>query len=207
MLTKVLKEGLQPSCHISMLACISPAQADLNETLNTLRFCNEAKHLKLKPLPALILESCRASAAKRREVGLGISATPYGRANSTILGGTPLSTNNTRKRTAFMNKTIGTPGKRARTEEEYDTTSSIMRGVTSSTVSKVSSLPSLTDLSGVSMIEPPPFEATVSSTTSLQHDVTGFLSPLIRTVRETVQEEMMKIKSEMIQPKMSSGSG
>ena len=55
MLTKVLKEGLQHSCHISMLACISPGQADLTETLNTLRFCNEAKHLKLKPLPALIL--------------------------------------------------------------------------------------------------------------------------------------------------------
>ena len=203
MLTKVLKEGLQPSCHISMLACISPAQADLNETLNTLRFCNEAKHLKLKPLPALILESCRASAAKKREVGLGISATPYSRANSTIHGVTPRSPNTARKRTAFMNKTIGTPGKRARTEEEYDT-STIMKGVTSSTVTKVSSLQSLTDLSCVSMIEPPPLEATVSSTTSIQHDVTGLLSPLIRTVRETVQEEMMKIKSEMIQPQRSS---
>ena len=116
MLTKVLKEGLQPSCFISMLACISPAQADLNETLNTLRFCNEAKHLKLKPLPASILESCRASAAKKREVELGISATPYSRANNTIHAGTPMS----RKRTGFMNKTIGTPGKRARTEEEYN---------------------------------------------------------------------------------------
>ena len=191
MLTKVLKEGLQPSCHISMLACISPGQADLSETLNTLRFCNEAKHLKLKPLPAVILESCRASAAKKREVGLGISATPFSRANSTIHGGTPLSTDNSRKRIGFMNKTIGTPGKRARMEEEYET---------SSTVRKVSSLQSLTDLSGVSMIEPPALEATVSSTTSIQHDVTGLLSPLIRTVRETVQEEMMKIKSEMIQP-------
>ena len=188
-----------------MLACISPGLVDLNESLSTLRFCNEAKHLKLRPLPANILESCRASAARKRELGLGISATPYSRANNTIQGVTPRSPTSSRKRTAFMNKTIGTPGKRARTEEDFDT-SSLMKGVISSTVSKVSSLQSLTDLSSVSMIEPPPLEATVSSTASIQHDVTGLLSPLIRTVRETVQEEMMKIKSEMIQPQMSSVS-
>ena len=198
MLTKVLKEGLQVSCHISMLACISPGQADITETLNTLRFCNEAKHIRLRPLPSNIMDSCRASAAKKRELGLGISATPHG-VNNTIHG---VATPSTAIKRQALNRTIGTPGKRARTEEDF-TTSSIMRSVVSSTVSKVSSLQSLSDISSVSMIEPP-LEATVSSATTVQHDVTGLLSPLIRTVRETVQEEMMKIKSEMINPQISS---
>ena len=181
-----------------MLACVSPQQTDITETLNTLRFCNVAKHLKLKPLPSSILESCRASAAKKRELGLGISATHHGRANNTIHGvGTPRSLNNSVKRPA-LNRTIGTPGKRARTEEDYN----MMRSVVNSTVSNVSSLPSLPDLSSVSMIEPP-LEATVSSVTSLQHDMTGLLSPIKRTVRETVQEEMMKLKSEMMKPQKS----
>ena len=201
MLTKVLKEGLQLSCHISMLACISPDQADMTETLNTLRFCNDAKHLRLRPLPARILETCRASAAKRRELGLGISATPLGRANNTIHGTPGTGTGTGPVKRQALNRTIGTPGKRAKTEEDFLSTST-MRSMVSSTVSKVSSLQSLSDLSSVSMIEPP-LEATVSSAVSIQHDVTGLLSPLLRTVRETVQEEMMKIKSEMIHPQVS----
>ena len=54
-LTKVLKESLESTCCVSMLACISPGANDVNETISTLRFSNEAKQLKTKPLPARLL--------------------------------------------------------------------------------------------------------------------------------------------------------
>merc|ERR1719204_1080233 len=47
-LTKVLKECLQHTSHICMIACISPTETDMHETINTLRFANKAKDLLTK---------------------------------------------------------------------------------------------------------------------------------------------------------------
>ena len=121
-LTKVLKESLEVHCYVSMLACISPSEKDVTETVNTLRFSNEAKQLKTKPLPARLLDSCRASVARKKAAGLGIPSTPMNRANNTFHGVTPGTSGPGsgagNKRSAF-NRTIGTPGKRSRLEQSY----------------------------------------------------------------------------------------
>ena len=75
-LTKVLKESLQPHCFITMVSCISLSVADMQETISTLRFSNQAKHLRTKPLPAHLLDSCKASVVKKKTQTLGIPSPP-----------------------------------------------------------------------------------------------------------------------------------
>ena len=202
-LTKVLKESLEAHCHVSMLACISPSEKDVNETVSTLRFSNEAKQLKTKPLPAKLLDSCRASVARKKAAGLGIPSTPLNRANNTFHGLTPGTSGSGAgsKRPAF-NRTIGTPGKRSRMEQSYVHDMNAMKeNPMTSTVSKNILVDSLCDLSSVSMIEPPteaPSTSTITNTISNAHDMTGLLSPLMRTIRENMQEEFEKLKTDLI---------
>merc|ERR1719500_193616 len=198
-LTKVLKESLEAHCYVSMLACVSPSSGDVQETVNTLRFSNEAKNLKTNPLPASLLDSCRASAARKRAAGLGILSTPLNRGNNTIHGLTPNSGQN--KRPAF-NRTIGTPGKRAKMEQSY------VRGREAgcgnhltSTVSKNILAESLCDISAV---EPSQGTSSNVSAAPSAHDMTGLLSPLMRTIRENMQEEFEKLRSDLIQSKAAS---
>ena len=197
--TKVLKESLEAHCYVSMLACVSPSSGDVQETVNTLRFSNEAKNLKTNPLPASLLDSCRASAARKRAAGLGILSTPLNRGNNTIHGLTPNSGQN--KRPAF-NRTIGTPGKRAKMEQSY------VRGREAgcgnhltSTVSKNILAESLCDISAV---EPSQGTSSNVSAAPSAHDMTGLLSPLMRTIRENMQEEFEKLRSDLIQSKAAS---
>ena len=197
-LTKVLKESLEAHCYVSMLACVSPSSADVQETINTLRFSNEAKHLKTKPLPASLLDSCRASAARKREAGLGIPSTPLNRGNNTIHGLTPGAASSAKNKRPAFNRTIGTPGKRAKMEQSY------VKGrdnPLTSTVSKNILTESLCDISAVE-----PGQGTTSniSTAPNAHDMTGLLSPLMRTIRENMQEEFEKLKSDLIKSKAAS---
>lgn len=198
-LTKVLKESLEAHCYVSMLACVSPSSGDVQETVNTLRFSNEAKHLKTKPLPASLLDSCRASAARKREAGLGIPSTPLTRGNNTIHGLTPSSGQN--KRPAF-NRTIGTPGKRSKMEQSYVRGREVGRGNhLTSTVSKNILTESLCDISAV---EPSQGISSSVSTAPSAHDMTGLLSPLMRTIKENMHEEFEKLRSDLIQSKAAS---
>lgn len=48
-LSSVLQDSLNGNAFLTLLACISPLQADLSETLSTLRFAKGAKLLKLTP--------------------------------------------------------------------------------------------------------------------------------------------------------------
>lgn len=48
-LSTVLQDSLNGNAFLTLLACISPLQADLNETLSTLRFADGAKSLRLSP--------------------------------------------------------------------------------------------------------------------------------------------------------------
>ena len=198
-LTKVLKESLEAHCYVSMLACVSPSSGDVQETLNTLRFSNEAKNLKTNPLPASLLDSCRASAARKRAAGLGILSTPLNRGNNTIHGLTPNSGQN--KRPAF-NRTIGTPGKRAKMEQSYVRGREAGRvNHLTSTVSKNILAESLCDISAV---EPSQGTSSNVSAAPSAHDMTGLLSPLMRTIRENMQEEFEKLRSDLIQSKAAS---
>ncbi|XP_022917866.2 kinesin-like protein KIF12 [Onthophagus taurus] len=49
-LTKLLADSLAGNGVTLMIACISPARSNLNETLNTLRYASRAKKIKLKPV-------------------------------------------------------------------------------------------------------------------------------------------------------------
>ena len=202
-LTKVLKECLLPHCLITMISCVSSSKSDIYETVNTLRFSNQAKQLRIKPLPAHLLDSCRASVAKKRANVLGIPSFPR-QINQTIHTMTPSSLSKTSsgfKRT--LNATIGTPGKRAKGENNSRVfaTPQTSRAITSTT-SKSNFRPDMNicDLSGVSMIEPPdePASSASSSSTVLLGDLSTIISPLMRAVRQNMQQEFDKFKADFI---------
>lgn len=49
MLTRILYDSLRMDNYISLLACVSPSEYDIAETIHSLRFADEAKSLKSKP--------------------------------------------------------------------------------------------------------------------------------------------------------------
>ena len=206
-LTKVLKESLQPHCFITMVSCISPSLSDIQETISTLRFSNQAKQLRTKPLPAHLLDSCRASTGKKRTKALGIPSTPQ-QVNHTIHTLTPSKMIKSGfKRT--LNSTIGTPGKRARGEMSMNTFAT-PRMMTSRPVTSTSSKyrlqeDGLCDLSGVSMIEPPEDSNSIPTTSSsiMPADISTILSPLMRAVKENMQHEFKKMKEDIINSKLA----
>jgi len=202
-LTKVLKDSLESHCYISMLACISPSVKDIAETISTLRFTNDAKQLKTKPLPASFLESCKSSAVKC--IPKSVLSTPMHKGNNTVHGVTPRSAGFSDRVRPRLNHTIATPGKRQRMDLSYQ--------ASSSTVAKSRFInESLCDISavGISMIEPPaPLDSTASSFSTINSNVTTnpndmsvLLSPLMRTIREKMQEEFRQLKSELMNSKV-----
>ncbi|KAK3872133.1 hypothetical protein Pcinc_022763 [Petrolisthes cinctipes] len=50
-LTRLLKDSLCGSGQTVMVACVTPASASLGQTLTTLRYAQQATHIKLRPLP------------------------------------------------------------------------------------------------------------------------------------------------------------
>jgi len=48
----VLQDSLGGNSKTLMLACVSPGDADLEETLNTLKYANRARQIKNKPVVA-----------------------------------------------------------------------------------------------------------------------------------------------------------
>eukprot|EP00092_Neocalanus_flemingeri_P041702 GFUD01045421.1.p1 GENE.GFUD01045421.1~~GFUD01045421.1.p1 ORF type:complete len:799 (+),score=280.70 GFUD01045421.1:73-2469(+) len=200
-LTKVLKESLEPHCMITMVACISPSLDDMQETVTTLRFCNQAKQLRTKPLPAHLLDSCRAFVVKKRTHAIGIPPTPQ-RANNTIHTVTPSKIAKSGYKKA-LNSTIGTPGKRARGETCLNTfttpqMASSSRPITSTTSKDNIHLP---DLSGVSVTEPPQDKTSIPTTSSTA-DLNSILSPLMKAVKENMQHEFDKLKSDLIKSRV-----
>ncbi|KAM4878385.1 chromosome-associated kinesin KIF4A [Sylvia borin] len=49
-LTRLLQDSLGGNSHTLMLACVSPADSNLEETLNTLRYADRARKIKNKPI-------------------------------------------------------------------------------------------------------------------------------------------------------------
>ena len=188
---QVLKRSLRPDCYIAMVACMSPAQADTRETLSTLGFCNEAKNLKTKPLPSLLAESCKKSAAKRKERVLGIPATPARNpsGNNSIHSGRPgLAQKPSAQRS--LNATIGTPEKRARGEPLFQPV-----GMTSTARKRFGPAAAAADLSGISMIED---VVDVSSVPGAADITQQILSPLLRAVNANIQEQFAKFHSDVL---------
>ena len=49
-LTRLLQDSLGGNIHTLMIACVSPADSNLEETLNTLRYADRARKIKNKPV-------------------------------------------------------------------------------------------------------------------------------------------------------------
>lgn len=49
-LTRLLQDSLGHNSRTVMIACVSPADANLEETTNTLRYANRARNIKNKPI-------------------------------------------------------------------------------------------------------------------------------------------------------------
>jgi len=118
-LTKVLKDSLEgKGCWTSMIACVSPAETDLTETLNTLRYADRAKQMKKPAVPPHLLKHAQAQAKKRRLAQM-IPPTPAHfkrpKLNSTIETPTPTKrkkprTDNRLNSTTPVRSTHRTPG-------------------------------------------------------------------------------------------------
>ncbi|XP_066963231.1 uncharacterized protein [Macrobrachium rosenbergii] len=62
-LTRLLKESLGGESHTAMIACVNPANYNLHETLNTLRYAEQAQNIKTKPQ---VLSTIKRIGVKRR---------------------------------------------------------------------------------------------------------------------------------------------
>lgn len=49
-LTRLLQDSLGGNSHTVMIACVSPADYNMEETLNTLRYADRARKIKNKPV-------------------------------------------------------------------------------------------------------------------------------------------------------------
>ncbi|KAL1507337.1 hypothetical protein AB1Y20_008183 [Prymnesium parvum] len=65
-LTRLLQDSLGGNSRTLMLACVSPADADLEETLNTLKYANRARQIRNKPL--VVQDPVQAQLAELQEL-------------------------------------------------------------------------------------------------------------------------------------------
>ena len=56
-LTRLLQDSLGGNSQTLMVACVSPADRDFMETLNTLKYANRAKNIKNKVTALLVISS------------------------------------------------------------------------------------------------------------------------------------------------------
>merc|ERR1712018_837832 len=77
------RECLHGNGYTNMVACVSPTESDLTETLNTLRYANSAKNMKKPSIPRHLLAF---SARKRKFEGIDLPKTPgkFLKLNNTI---------------------------------------------------------------------------------------------------------------------------
>ena len=92
-----------------MIACISPTEADLSETMNTLRYANRAKNMQKPPIPKHLLQ-ISTSAKKRKFANLQIPPTPakFMKMNNTIT--TPYKPFQKTPKMKIMNNTVASCG-------------------------------------------------------------------------------------------------
>ena len=49
-LTRILQDSLGGNSRTTMIACVSPAESNFEETLNTLKYASRARNIKNKPV-------------------------------------------------------------------------------------------------------------------------------------------------------------
>ena len=66
-LTRFLQEAIGGDCKTSLIVCVSPAEADVTETLSTLRFASRAKISKGGAVAAMSVSSFSSSKTEQVE--------------------------------------------------------------------------------------------------------------------------------------------
>lgn len=69
-LTRILQNSLGGNAKTSMIACISPAEINFEETLNTLKYASRARHIKNKPVINTDPQSALVASLKQEVYGL-----------------------------------------------------------------------------------------------------------------------------------------
>ena len=49
-MTRLLQDSLGGNSHTLMIACVSPADSNIDETISTLRYADRARKIKNKPI-------------------------------------------------------------------------------------------------------------------------------------------------------------
>ena len=213
-LTWVLRDSLTESCLISMIFCVSPSAPDISETLHTLKFAEQAKRIKVRPVAAhLLAKPAPFSFRTPRTAAKTPNSNPN--TNNTIHSGTPSRKTLARRPPgAPLNRTIGTPGKRAREEMPFTTplvggkkprtsnlTSTVQPQKRNERVLDVSSL-------GISVIEPPeetinaPKTFSEADMTTMMESMGTIMSEKLGSMMSNMGEKMASMMSEQAERQM-----
>ncbi|XP_068208081.1 kinesin-related protein 8-like [Palaemon carinicauda] len=108
-LTRLLKESLSGASHTAMIACVNPASYNLHETINTLRYAEQAQNIKTKPQ---VFSTIKRTGVKRRCED--VTATPGAWKRLTMMSDVKKS----------HNTTVSTPGHKPprRVESKFNNT-------------------------------------------------------------------------------------
>ena len=212
-LTWVLRDSLTETCLISMIFCVSPSAQDISETLHTLKFAEQAKRIKVRPVAAHLLAKPAPFSFRTPRT---LARTPNPNTNNTIHSGTPSRKTLARRPPgAPLNRTIGTPGKRAREELPFMTP--LVGGkkprtsnLTSTAQPQKRSEQRVLDVSslGISVIEPPDETNNVPKTFS-EADVTTMMESMGSIMAEKLggmMEKQMEKMAEMMASKVTAST-
>lgn len=159
-----------------MIACISPTEADLTETLNTLRYANGAKNLQKPPVPKH-LQVQISSAKKRKLASLKIPPTPAKFSK--------FSMNNTVGSLPSLTKTPKTP----RMQMNHTVAFSTVNKKASESLDRIEESAEEESLSEISSIYPPSSASKGSSNMTVLD--ASILSPMIRRVISEQQSQFL----------------
>ena len=212
-LTWVLRDSLTESCLISMIFCVSPSAQDISETLHTLKFAEQAKRIKVRPVAAHLLAKPAPFSFRTPRT---LAKTPNSNTNNTIHSGTPSRKTLARRPPgAPLNRTIGTPGKRAREELPFMTP--LVGGkkprasnLTSTVQPQKRAEQRVLDVStlGISVIEPPEETVDVPKTfseadvTTMMESMGSIMTERLGSMMGNMGEKLSSMMSEQVERQM-----
>jgi len=213
-LTWVLRDSLTETCLISMIFCVSPSAQDICETLHTLKFAEQAKRIKVRPVAAHLLAKPAPFSFRTPRT---LAKTPNSNTNNTIHSGTPSRKTLARRPPGVpLNRTIGTPGKRAREELPFMTplvggkkprTSNLTSTVQPQKRSEQQRVLDVSTL-GISVIEPPEETVNVPKTfseadvTTMMESMGSIMTERLGSMMGNMGEKLSSMMSEQVERQM-----
>ncbi|XP_076043584.1 uncharacterized protein LOC143026673 [Oratosquilla oratoria] len=185
MLTKILADSLGGNSHTCMVTCIHATKANLYETINTLRFAEQARNVRTRPF---ISSTTKHSGIKRRCED--VSSTPGAWKKRQL------------EKPVSHNSTISTPGRKAPDKIRNRTNSSFMTPTIRTSVLNSTALEDIQDDGApVELIRKKPLRPSpsfpkgplvFSDTSSPKSSLNLNISPLVEKVSSCLEEKMMK---------------